>query len=57
VQAKSGTVPNEVSLLAEKRWKAKQDRNWAEADALRAQIDALGYIIKDSKDGYTINKK
>ena len=57
VQAKSGTVPTEVSLLAEKRWKAKQDRNWAEADALRAQIDALGYIIKDSKDGYTINKK
>ena len=57
VQAKSGTVPNEVSLLAEKRWKAKQDRNWADADALRAQIDALGYIIKDSKDGYTINKK
>ena len=57
VQAKSGTVPNEVSLLAEKRWKAKQDRNWAEADALRAQIDALGYIIKDGKDGYTINKK
>ena len=57
VQAKSGIVPNEVSLLAEKRWKAKQDRNWAEADALRAQIDALGYIIKDSKDGYTINKK
>ncbi len=57
VQAKSGTVPNEVSLLAEKRWQAKQERNWAEADALRAQIDALGYIIKDSKDGYTINKK
>ncbi len=57
VQAKSGTVSEEAEALAKKRWKAKQERNWAEADALRAQIDALGYIIKDSKDGYTINKK
>ena len=50
-------VPEEVKALAEKRWQAKQQRNWAEADALRAQIDALGYIIKDNKEGYEIVKK
>ena len=50
-------IPEEVKNLAEKRWQAKLDRNWAEADTLRAQIDALGYIVKDSKDGYTVSKK
>ncbi|MDE7087285.1 MAG: hypothetical protein K2O67_03735, partial [Clostridia bacterium] len=52
-----GGVPDEVRALAEKRWQAKKDKNWAEADSLRAQIDNLGYTVKDSKDGYTIIKK
>lgn len=50
-------IPEEVKALAEKRWNAKQQKNWAEADELRAQIDALGYTVKDSKEGYTISKK
>ncbi len=50
-------IPEEVKQLAEKRWQAKSAKNWAEADSLRAQIDAAGYVVKDSKDGYTINKK
>ncbi len=52
-----GGVPDEVKALAEKRWQAKKDRNWAEADSLRSQIDGLGYVIKDGKDGYEIIKK
>ncbi|MDE7214648.1 MAG: class I tRNA ligase family protein, partial [Clostridia bacterium] len=50
-------IPAEVEELAAERWQAKQAKNWAQADALRAQIDALGYLIKDSKDGYAIIKK
>ncbi len=50
-------IPDEVSALAEKRWQAKIARNWGEADALRAEIDKLGYSVKDSKDGYTVIKK
>jgi len=50
-------IPAEVSALAQKRWQAKQNKNWAEADALRAEIDALGYAVKDAKDGYQIIKK
>lgn len=50
-------IPDEVSALAEKRWQAKTARNWGEADALRAEIDKLGYSVKDSKDGYTVIKK
>ena len=50
-------IPESVKEFAEKRWQAKLAKNWAEADALRAQIDAAGYTVKDSKDGYAINKK
>ncbi len=55
--SKADSVPAEILALAEKRWQAKKDRNWAEADALRAQIDEKGYAVKDSKDGYAVVKK
>lgn len=50
-------IPDEVKALAEKRWHAKQAKSWSEADALRAQISALGYAVKDGKNGYTIVKE
>lgn len=50
-------LPAEVAALAQKRWTAKLSKSWAEADALRAEIDKLGYTVKDSKDGYTVSKK
>ena len=50
-------VPAEVKTLAEKRWAAKQARDFATADALRAQIDALGFVVLDQKDGFTLEKK
>lgn len=56
-KAKDGGVPEVVKALAEKRWQAKKDRNWAEADILRTRIDGLGYTVKDGKDGYEIIKK
>ncbi len=56
-KAPKGDIPAEVTELAAKRWQAKKDKNWAEADSLRAQLDGLGYTIKDSKDGYEIIKK
>ena len=47
-------VPSEVQALAERRWQAKQSRDWAAADALRAELTALGWTIKDSKDGFKV---
>ena len=49
-------VPADIAALAEARFAAKKEKNWAEADRLRAEIAAKGYAIKDSKDGYTIEK-
>ena len=48
-------IPEEVVKLAEERLKARQEKNWAESDRLRDEILALGYSIKDSKDGYELN--
>lgn len=50
-------IPEEVRALAEERWQAKKAKNWPRADELRAQIDAAGFTIKDSKDSYEIIKK
>lgn len=50
-------VPEDVAALAEARFSAKKEKNWTEADRLRAEIAEKGYVIKDTKDGYTIEKK
>ena len=50
-------IPAEVKALAEERWQAKKSKNWARADELRAEIDKLGFVIKDSKDNYEITRK
>lgn len=50
-------IPQDIKELAEKRWQAKLARDWAMADALRAELDSKGYVVKDSKEGYEILKK
>ncbi len=50
-------VPAEIAALAEARFAAKKEKNWTEADRLRAEIAEKGYLIKDTKDGYTIERK
>jgi len=50
-------IPQNILDLAEERWQAKQSRDWAKADALRQEIEALGYVIKDSKTEYSVSKK
>lgn len=50
-------IPDEVKALAERRWQAKKDRDFGLADKLRSDIDILGYVIKDGKDGFEISKK
>ncbi|HIT61995.1 MAG TPA: cysteine--tRNA ligase [Candidatus Caccovivens faecavium] len=49
-------IPDEVKALAEKRWQAKKDRDFKLADGLREEIQKLGYLVKDTRDGYDLNK-
>ncbi len=48
-------IPSAITALAEKRWAAKQAKDWAAADALRAEITAAGWTMKDAKDGYDLD--
>jgi cysteinyl-tRNA synthetase len=50
-------VPAEIQALAQKRWDAKQAKDWAAADTLRKELEASGWIIKDSKEGFTVIPK
>ena len=48
------TAPAAITALAEKRWAAKQTRDWAGADALRKELTAAGWSMLDGKDGYKL---
>ena len=50
-------VPEDIRAIAEERFTARKNKDWAKSDLLRAQLAEYGYEIKDSKDGYTLIKK
>jgi len=49
-------IPADVKAIAEERWTARQNRDWAKSDALRAVLAEKGYAVKDSKTGYELIK-
>lgn len=49
-------LPTEVKAVAEERWAARLNRDWAKSDELRAKLAELGYAVKDSKEGYQLTK-
>jgi cysteinyl-tRNA synthetase len=52
VEAWADTViPAEVARLAEERGNARREKNWKRSDELREQISALGWEVRDTKDG------
>ena len=47
-------IPQEISVLAQKRAEAKANKDWAKADELRNEIKNRGYIVEDLADGFKI---
>ncbi|MBI3887365.1 MAG: cysteine--tRNA ligase [Opitutae bacterium] len=47
-------APAAITALAEKRWAAKQSKDFAAADALRKELAAAGWSMLDRKDGYSL---
>jgi hypothetical protein len=45
-----------VLALVEQRVLARANKNWAESDRLRDQIDSLGWTVQVSKEGYKLVK-
>ena len=53
---KAEEIPADVLAVAEERKAARAARDWAKSDELREKLKAMGYAVKDAKDGYTLTK-
>lgn len=49
-------IPKNVKELAERREKARREKDWEEADKIRDEIRKKGYSIEDTEDGPEIKK-
>ena len=56
-ELESVVAPVEVQQLAQQRLEAKKSRDFATADSLRNQIDASGWTVMDTPDGFKLVKK
>jgi cysteinyl-tRNA synthetase len=55
--ARMGLSDEEIEALVAERTQAKKTRNFARADAIRAELLAKGVVIEDSKDGVRWKRK
>jgi len=50
-------IPEDILKLADERIEARKAQNYELADQKREEIEAKGYMVRDDKDGYTIERK
>ncbi|HEU0246997.1 MAG TPA: cysteine--tRNA ligase [Gaiellaceae bacterium] len=55
--ASEDEAPTEVVELASRRQSARGARDFEESDRLRAQIDALGWEVRDEADGFRLVRR
>ncbi len=55
--AETADAPAEVADLAQRRQQARADRDFGEADRLRAEIESAGWIVRDVDDGFRLVPK
>ncbi|MEP4079252.1 cysteine--tRNA ligase [Haloferula sp.] len=54
-EAAAADVPEDIKALADERWAARSAKDWAKSDSLRDQLAGLGWVVKDSPEGYELN--
>ena len=47
-------LPQEILNLIEQRKQARKEKNWLESDRIRDELKEKGYIVKDTKDGMSV---
>ena len=57
VKEEKAEIPSDIIEKAEQMQNARKEKNYAVADAIRNELSSLGYIVKNTKDGYEIEKK
>lgn len=48
--------PDEIEQLARARWEAKSEKNWVEADRLRQELLQAGWLVRDTKDSFALER-
>ncbi len=51
------SIPPEIQEKVDARIKARDSKNWALSDQLRDEIQALGYMVRDSNEGMKVIKQ
>ena len=49
-------LPAEILDLLEQRKKAREEKNWKLSDEIRDNLKEKGYIVKDTKEGMSVEK-
>jgi cysteinyl-tRNA synthetase len=57
LQEEVESIPVPVQYLLDRRVAARSAKDWSKSDALRQQIETLGWLVKDTKDGQKLTKK
>lgn len=50
-------LPQEVQAILDERAAARKAKDWKKSDELRAQLDALGFAVKDTPQGQQVTHK
>lgn len=49
-------IPTDIQALADTRWAARTNKDWATSDKLRDELSAKGWTMKDGKDSFELTK-
>ena len=56
LKAEETQVDEKAEHLMELRQQARKDKNWAEADRLRDELQSMGWMVKDTADGPVLKR-
>ena len=48
------SIPDQIQVLARAREELRRNKEWAQADEIRAKIEKHGFEIQDTKDGFLL---
>ncbi|MFM7069304.1 MAG: DALR domain-containing protein, partial [Actinomycetes bacterium] len=54
--ASAELVPDDVQALADARFRARMDKDWAMADQLRDELQSLGWVVEDAPDATRVRR-
>ncbi|MBA2744150.1 MAG: cysteine--tRNA ligase, partial [Chthoniobacterales bacterium] len=57
ISGESAGVPDDINALAEARAQARLAKEWRKSDELRDQLAALGWEVRDSKEGQKLTRR